>query len=211
MLGTLTAINPPEGSDFTTGDMELLATLANHAAIAIERALLLAELRYQATVDGLTQLPNRRFWFEQSQRILALAERAAQPHAVLLMDADHFKQINDSYGHDVGDRVLLAIGQILQQAVRKSDLVGRYGGEEFVMLLPETDAPTALQIAERIRQSVAEQSLVIGEHRLTVTISLGVTTTDGQPLNLAALLHQADQALYAAKRAGRNRTCLWHE
>jgi diguanylate cyclase (GGDEF)-like protein len=204
MLGTLTAINAPDEKDFSHSDMELLATLASQAAIAIERAFLLAELQHRAAVDSLTQLLNRRSWFEQSQRLAAMAERSGRPLAVILLDADHFKHVNDSYGHDVGDMVLQAMSRVLQHTVRRSDLVGRYGGEEFVVLLPETDAPTALQIAERMRQTVASQPVVANEQQLTITVSLGVATAQGKTLDLTALLMQADRALYAAKHAGRN-------
>lgn len=204
ILGTLTAINPPDGADFTPEDVDLLVALANQAAIAIERAALLSDLQYHATTDGLTQLLNRWSWFEQSQRIAALAGYAQQPLSVVLLDADHFKQINDTYGHDIGDRVLQMISRAIQQIVRHSDVVGRYGGEEFVVLLPETAPAVALQIAERIRGAVAGQWLLISEQRIAVTASLGVASTQGQAPELAALLSRADQALYAAKRAGRN-------
>jgi len=107
----------------------------------------------------------------------------------VLLDADRFKQVNDSYGYTVGDRVLQEISQVVQQTVLRSDIVGRYGGEEFVILLPETDAPTAFLIAERIRGRVAAQHLLIDQHQLAITISLGVATMQGGVgLNLNALL-----------------------
>jgi diguanylate cyclase (GGDEF)-like protein/PAS domain S-box-containing protein len=204
ILGTLTAINALDQDDFTSSDMELLATLANQAAIAIERTLLLAELQHQATVDSLTQLLNRRSWLEQSQRIAAMADRTGRPLAVILLDADHFKHINDTYGHDVGDLVLQTISQIVQQTVRRSDIVGRYGGEEFIILLPETNAPTAFQIAERIRTIVANHTVAIKHQQVGMTCSLGLAAAPAGRLDLATLLTQADRALYEAKHAGRN-------
>lgn len=207
IFGTLTAINALHGPDFTTDDLELMSTLANNAAIAIERAALLAELEHQATVDMLTQLLNRRAWFEQSRRSVALAERSRWPVSIMVLDVDYFKQINDTYGHPIGDRVLQSISQTLQHTVRSSDIIGRYGGEEFVVLLPETDAVTALVVAERIREAIARQHIVIQHQhnqRLATTISIGIVTTQGQAMNLTSLLTHADQALYTAKDAGRN-------
>lgn len=209
ILGTLTAINKPDGPDFTASDLDLLVTLANQAAIAIERAALLNDLQHHATIDALTQLLNRRSWFEQSRRISIVAEQTRSPLSVVLLDADHFKEINDTYGHDAGDLVLQMISRILKQTVRRSDIIGRYGGEEFVILFPETDAPIAFQIAERIRNAVASQSTQFEQHQLAITVSLGVATMQGTTLELATLITQADKALYKAKYAGRNCTRLW--
>lgn len=208
ILGTLSAINAVDGRDFSSADMDLLITLANHAAVAIERSILLEELQHNATIDGLTQLLNRRSWFEQSQRIVTLAEQYGHSLSVVILDIDHFKHINDSYGHAVGDTVLQEISQLIYQKIRKRDILGRYGGEEFVILLPETDAVTAQHIAERIRQAVACHRFIIDQHHLETTISLGVATMQGVPLDIRSLLMQADQALYQAKEAGRNRTQL---
>jgi len=204
MLGTLTAINAPDGIDFTSSDMELLVALANQAAIAIERMALLRELEHNATIDSLTQLLNRRAWLEQGQRIVAAARRSDRPMSVILLDADHFKRINDNYGHDAGDQVLQTISACCRQQVRASDIVGRYGGEEFVVLLPETNAPTALIVAERIRNLIASQHIPLEAGVLTITISLGIATMRGAECDLSTMLTQADRALYAAKRAGRN-------
>lgn len=204
MLGTLTAINDPEGIDFTPGDMTLLATLANQAATAIERTILLHNLRELATIDSLTQLPNRRSWFEQSQHLVVVAERSKGPLSVIILDADHFKQMNDTYGHEAGDRVLQAISQVLQQTVRKGDVVGRYGGEEFVILLPDTDTSDAYGIAERVRSNIAAQSVLIDQQEVSITMSLGVATRAGSQIDFTALLAEADRALYEAKHAGRN-------
>jgi diguanylate cyclase (GGDEF)-like protein/PAS domain S-box-containing protein len=204
IFGTLTAINAPHGVDFSTRDMALLAALANQAAIAIERAMLLSELQHRATTDELTRLLNRRSWFEQSQRSVALAERTGRPISVVLVDADHFKHVNDTYGHSVGDAVLETISCVVRQAVRRSDIVGRYGGEEFVILLPDADAEAALYVAERVRETVAGQAIIIQQAHLALTVSLGIASSQGESLDLTTLLKHADGALYAAKHAGRN-------
>ena len=204
ILGTLTAINTPAEPDFSAADMELLMTLGNQAAVAIERATLLHKLEHRAAIDGLTQLLNRRAWFEQSERIMAMADRHGWPLSVVMLDVDYFKRINDTYGHAAGDKVLQTLGQTLQHVVRRSELVGRYGGEEFVILLPETDGPTALRMAERIRRTIAALRIDVGEQQLAITISLGVATTERPTLDLTSLADHADHALYAAKHAGRN-------
>jgi diguanylate cyclase (GGDEF)-like protein/PAS domain S-box-containing protein len=204
LFGTLTAINRPGEADFTDQDTTLLAALASQAAIVIERARLLHELQYQATTDALTQLLNRRAWFDYAERAVAAAQRSQRPLGVILLDADHFKQINDSYGHDVGDLVLQAIAACCRQSVRINDVVGRYGGEEFVILLPDTDAPAAWNIAERIRGVVEAERIFTPEATLSATVSLGVATAQGRKIDLSALLTQADRALYSAKQDGRN-------
>jgi diguanylate cyclase len=204
MLGTVTAINAPDQADFTPPDVDLLLTLANHAAVAIERTMLLAELQELATRDALTGLLNRRAWREQSERLVVLAERSGSPLSVALLDADRFKRINDTYGHAAGDRALQAISACVQQSVRRSDVVGRYGGEELVVLLPETDSAAAEQVAERMRRQVADEVIDTGSQTLRVTVSVGIATAQGGRIDLDLLLGQADQALYEAKEDGRD-------
>jgi diguanylate cyclase (GGDEF)-like protein/PAS domain S-box-containing protein len=204
LSGTLTAINQLDELDFSKQDIALLTAVAQQAASVIERAQLLSELRYQATTDGLTQLLNRRAWLGHAERAVAAAQRSLRPLAIILLDADHFKQVNDTYGHDIGDVVLQMIAECCRRTVRKSDIVGRYGGEEFVILLPETDGTAAWEIAERVRNVVANEHISIPHQSLTVTISLGVAIAQGETIELSTTLSQADQALYRAKQAGRN-------
>jgi diguanylate cyclase (GGDEF)-like protein len=184
--------------------MELLSSLTNPAAIAIERATLLHELQQYATIDGLTQLLNRRAWLEHCQRLVALAQRSQRPISVIMLDADHFKRINDTYGHDAGDQVLRTISACCQRNVRAGDLVGRYGGEEFVIFLPDTDRSAALHVAERLRSMLASTAISLSEQTLAITVSQGVVTMQGTSCDLTSMLIHADQALYAAKHAGRN-------
>jgi diguanylate cyclase (GGDEF)-like protein/PAS domain S-box-containing protein len=207
LFGTLTAINAPNGADFTTQDLNLLTALTNQAAIAIERAALLSELQHLATIDGLTQILNRRAWLEQSQRAILIAQRSLRPVSLMLLDADHFKLVNDTYGHDIGDQVLQAISRFCQQQLRIGDIIGRYGGEEFVILLPETDAQAAMLVAERIRTTLANHPIPVTGHTLHITISLGIASMAGKGCDLGMLLQHADRELYAAKQAGRNRAC----
>jgi diguanylate cyclase (GGDEF)-like protein len=140
---------------------------------------------------------------ELALQVQSMAKRLHQHYALVLLDVDHFKTVNDRYGHAAGDAVLQGIAAALQQAGRKSDLVGRYGGEEFVVVLPATDPAGALLAAERLRLAVATRVFSVGEQVLPVTISLGYICDDGSQ-RLEDLLQAADQALYQAKAAGRN-------
>jgi len=134
--------------------------------------------------------------------------------SVVMFDADHFKRVNDTYGHDVGDDVLIALAKIMQKNARSVDLPARLGGEEFIMLLPETSGTDALAMAERLREAVEGMRIVSGKHELQVTVSIGVATLEhadakGHDVPLQVLLKQVDEAVYAAKHGGRNRVVAW--
>jgi diguanylate cyclase (GGDEF)-like protein len=165
------------------------------------RTLALAEAR--AATDSLTGLPNRRAVQNALKRMIAQAGRTLSPMAVLLLDLDHFKQINDSYGHDRGDAVLAAVGDVLASALRTSDFVGRNGGEEFIALLPDTGAEGALEAAEKLRDAIARLTLP-GIDR-AITASVGAAVYPHTAADPESLLRLADRALYAAKAGGRNR------
>ncbi len=162
------------------------------------------ELERQATVDSLTGISNRRTLGELAARAIATAHRHKRSLGLLLLDADHFKRINDVYGHEVGDEALQMIAATLQFALREEDLVGRLGGEEFVIVLPEADEAAACAGAERLRHAI-ETAEFSAQHRLIpLRVSIGVAIIDDGD-DFASLLRRADQAMYAAKRAGRNR------
>jgi diguanylate cyclase (GGDEF)-like protein len=168
------------------------------------RNLAVAELR--AATDGLTGLPNQRAVADSLKRVFAQASTTRSPLALLLLDLDHFKQINDQRGHAVGDQVLASVGAVLRSALRSRDFAGRNGGEEFAILLPDTEVPAALEIAERVRSAVAEISLPGSE--VSVTVSIGVSGFPEHASTLDRLERLADAALYVAKRQGRNRVEL---
>ena len=165
------------------------------------RNLAIAELR--ASTDALTGLPNQRAIQDTMKRMVAQSSRTISPLAALLIDLDHFKQINDVLGHDAGDEVLAAVGDVLTNLVRGSDFVGRYGGEEFLMLLPSTDHQGAIQVAEATRLAIAGIRQPNSDQ--TVTASVGVAILPDDAGDSVALFRAADRALYAAKRNGRNR------
>jgi two-component system, cell cycle response regulator len=185
--------------------------MAARRVIGVQTALLEAqrELRIRASLDSLTGLWNRGAILELLDRELARGVRERQPVGVLLGDVDYFKRINDTHGHDAGDRVLQEIVQRVGTVVRSYDYVGRYGGEEIVFVLPGCDAPTALATADRVRASIERQPFRYGEASLAVTMSVGVASTSQGPEAAAGpLLRSADAALYRAKAAGRNRSEL---
>jgi diguanylate cyclase (GGDEF)-like protein len=168
------------------------------------RNLAVAEIR--AATDGLTGLPNKRAVTDAMKRMFAQASQTASPLGLLVLDLDHFKQINDRLGHPVGDQVLASVGAVLRSVLRARDFAGRDGGEEFAILLPDTGVPAALEIAERVRAAVAEISLAGAD--ASVTASIGVAGFPDHATSLDRLEWLADAALYLAKRQGRNRVEL---
>ncbi len=168
---------------------------------AFEANLRLAET---AMTDALTGLPNRRAMDAQLRAVHARARRHGGAWTVLMADLDHFKRVNDTWGHAVGDEVLAQLAQRLREAVRAEDFVARWGGEEFLVLLQDADATTARRVAEKIRIGVGGQPFATRAGELPVTLSLGVAESRGEA-RVEDVVHRADQALYAAKHAGRNR------
>lgn len=186
----------------------LQQALQARAALAEERDLLIAQLRDQSNTDFLTGLPNRRAFFEQAEREIAQAIRHGYGIAVILLDVDHFKQLNDSHGHASGDQALIEVAGVVRRSLRQGDLVARYGGEEIVVLLGHSDLGSGLRFAERLREAIASSGVVgpLGQV-IRFTASLGVADSQQHGLTLPQLLSRADAAMYAAKQAGRNRVC----
>jgi two-component system cell cycle response regulator len=167
---------------------------------------LMEELRTKAMRDDLTTLLNRGGILDVARRELSRTMRQRLPIAIVLADVDRFKGVNDAYGHHVGDDVLKAAGQRFGAQLRSYDALGRYGGEEFLAVLPGCDASTAARVAERMRSALSDVSVEAGGHSVPVTASFGVAVADkGSELGLDALIAAADDALYRAKRGGRNR------
>lgn len=175
------------------------------------RKSLEAQLRMVAERDALTGLDSRRHFMKRAQELLLRSQHEQAPFSLFMIDVDHFKAINDTWGHSQGDRVLSAIAGTCMRSLRPQDVIGRFGGEEFIVALPDTDLEDARMVAERLQKEVAELPVMekIPDHRLTVTI--GIAGVLNEKTDLDSLINQADQALYAGKHDGRNRVVMSHE
>jgi diguanylate cyclase (GGDEF)-like protein len=198
-FGTLELV----GDSFSKEERMNAASLAAHAVVALENARLHGMVERQALVDGLTGLANRRAAADALHGEAARAERLQTPLSVVLADLDGFKDVNDAYGHAVGDEVLRAFADVLRETLRESDVAGRWGGEEFLLLLPGADLGGAIQLAERVRLGLAARRIPSAPD-LRVTASFGVAEYSGE-YNSEQLVATADSALYEAKRAGKDR------
>jgi diguanylate cyclase (GGDEF)-like protein len=193
---------------FTAGDADLVASTAEQISLALERYRFLAVVQRQASVDDLTGLYNHRFLIDSLSQHAALAERLGTSLAILMLDIDHFKALNDTHGHHAGDLALIAFAQKVLANVRRADLAARYGGEEFVVLMPNTSAREAFHVAEKIRLAVAATDVeLVDRPPVRVTVSVGVAAYPEDTGSASELFSLADGALYEAKRAGRDRTC----
>jgi len=204
VVGTLVCGSRDAGALPESAQKEL-SMLALQAAEALVRTRLYERAEHLATTDGLTGVLNRRTFNAQLQGRLREALRYNRPLSLLLLDVDHFKKVNDTWGHPAGDVVLRGIAALAQRQARETDIVARYGGEEMALILPETDAQGAHTIAERIRKAAAAASHATEQGVIQVTVSIGVATWPGPGDSAEELLEAADKALYRAKQGGRNR------
>jgi diguanylate cyclase (GGDEF)-like protein len=204
-------------SDYVTKpfhDQELLARVRVHLRVKTLQDQLRdanARLETLSITDALTGLYNRRHFDSMLRNEVKRAQRYKTPLAVLLLDLDHFKQVNDSHGHQMGDQVLRNVGGIIAAAIRTTDTAARYGGEELVLLLTQTGLPGALEAAGRLREQIAAAVHTVAGVSIQATASFGLATLDGatETIDHAELVARADQALYRAKSAGRNRVVVW--
>ncbi len=185
--------------------IQTLHAAVNHLGLALRNALVFREIKLRADHDGLTRIHNRRSFDERLVQELKRHQRYRQPLSLLMIDVDHFKQVNDTFGHLAGDEVLRRIGQILQDSLRSTDLAARYGGEEFAVLLPHTPEQDSQKLAERIRKRIEDTNFGLADKGFRVTASIGVAALAAGSLQKEDdLVLKADQALYTAKRNGRN-------
>ena len=202
------AVLPKDAAQFAALSQPLIERLAGHLALVLDNARLSQRLRELSMLDGLTRVLNHRAIHDRLAEELQRAQRYGHPLAVVLCDLDHFKRINDAHGHPAGDAVLLAAAQALRRCLRTADAFGRYGGEEFLAVLPESDLESGRQAGERLRRALAEQAIALpAGGSAVVTGSFGVAS-DSELLETATasvLISLADQRLYLAKEAGRNR------
>jgi diguanylate cyclase (GGDEF)-like protein len=203
------AVSPLNGLVIGAVGLTVLVA-ARQMAAQQENLKLTNELAELATLDALTGLRNRRSFFELSEREWTRAMRSNAPLSALMVDVDHFKQINDSLGHAAGDAVLVAVARRCQEELRSIDVIGRYGGDELVCLLPDSTTVDALAVAERLRTAVGGTPVSIGPGEVHVAISVGVATATAGCASLGTLLGQADAALYQAKQRGRDQVQAWY-
>lgn len=185
----------------------LIAPVGSYQYISLTYRLRLAneQLKVLSEIDSLTGALNRRRFLELSEQQLSLAARHGYPTSLLVLDLDHFKQINDRFGHAAGDQVLIETTRVMRNTIRDSDLLGRIGGEEFALLLPHTARQGALFLADRIIDAIRSSSTSTAEAELQVTLSIGGATCESSRTRLDQLLHRADEQLYQAKLSGRDR------
>lgn len=193
-----------ESNAFDRDDLRTLTIIANQAAFAIRNAQLYSEVMQLAITDSVTGLGNHRYFKEVLVGEMHRAQRYSRELSLLMLDIDHFKKINDLYGHQIGDSVLGELGRLLKSLIRRVDLVARYGGEEFCVILPETGTKEALEIAERIRKTVEGRNF---SGSLKLTVSIGVATYPHHATEKDELIRAADKACYRAKGLGRNIVC----
>ncbi len=190
---------------------EMLEVVGNQVAVTLQNANLYAQMEHMATRDGLTGLTNRREFMSRLEETSARHRRNGRSFSLLLTDIDHFKSVNDTYGHPVGDEVLRRVSKVFQDTLRECDLPARYGGEEFIVLLEETELEGAVVIANRLREAVAAEVFQAEQGTFQCTISMGAAQWPGDAEELKTLIDSADQALYASKKGGRNRVTCWRD
>lgn len=197
-------------AEFFGEDLQhIFQIIANQIAVSLENAQIYTRLEEMATIDGLTGLMNKRTLNERIEELISRAERYDHPVSLLMMDIDHFKRVNDTYGHLAGDRVLREVGRVLRESMRRIDLVGRWGGEEFMVLLDSTSAEDARDKAEQLRERVGSLVFDSDLGEFSVTLSAGIATFPEDSRRIDELVEKADVALYQSKRAGRNRVTLY--
>lgn len=208
IIGYLSIDNKRVGA-YSKESANLIQAFANEAAIAIENARLFQQVQTMAITDPLTSVFNRRYFSEIGAREFRRSVRNNHPLSLILIDIDHFKNFNDRYGHLAGDQVLKRIGKECQKHLRESDIFARFGGEEFVLLLPETNIEEAKLIAERMLKIINDIEIEANGQMVSVSVSMGVAERDTDTVNLDDLFEHADKALYNAKGQGRGRVMIW--
>ncbi|HEX2667150.1 MAG TPA: two-component regulator propeller domain-containing protein [Gammaproteobacteria bacterium] len=188
--------------------LDIAAAMAKQVSVALDRALLIRDLERLATTDGLTRLAIRRSFLQRAEAEFDRSRRYQRELSVLMLDVDHFKRVNDSYGHETGDKVLRVLADSCRACLRQQDVIGRYGGEEFVAFLPETAADLALDAAERLRHAVETLTVDSPQGPVKITVSIGIATYNRATTSISALINAADRALYEAKQKGRNRVVV---
>jgi diguanylate cyclase (GGDEF)-like protein len=212
-LGTL-ILGAKRSHAFGDSVRPTLEVLASHLAVSLSNARMVHKLETMATTDGMTGLLNKRAMLEAGEQKILAALRFDRRLSLLVVDIDFFKKVNDTYGHDTGDLVIRGLGEVLKRQKRATDVVARFGGEEFVVLCEQTDEKGAMLLAERIREDLKKTVFRTPNGTLSVTCSIGVATLPTAAVakdgSWDTLFKAADEALYVSKRSGRDRSTAWH-
>jgi diguanylate cyclase (GGDEF)-like protein/PAS domain S-box-containing protein len=203
VIGVL-SVQSEQSDAYSSRQIRLVETIAQQATIAMDNAKLFERMQELAITDGLTALYNRRYFYMLLENEIERTLRYEKPLSLIMMDIDHFKQVNDRYGHLAGDQVLESVASLSKGLLRHADIMFRYGGEEFTILLPETKADIAAKVAERIRSSIAETDFETKKGPVRISMSFGVSQFNEQLSDVNAFIESADKALFDAKQAGRN-------
>jgi len=202
VIGVLVIEDDRNSRNWEDEELLMVKTVSDQLSVAISHARLFRQVQTQAMTDALTGLFNHGYFQERLDRETKLADRNNDQVSLILLDLDHLKHINDTHGHRTGDAALCHVASIMKATVREVDVCARYGGEEFVVILPQCDRASAIEVAERLRQSISSRPFGIAEQ---VTASIGVATYPSGAKNKEELIEMADRAMYLAKAAGRNR------
>ena len=206
IVGILNINDVAQGS-VDVDDLEFILNLSEIIAMSVSNAVLYEQTKTLAVTDGLTGISNREYLNKSLLIEFERSTRYGTPLSLVLLDVDHFKVVNDTYGHQKGDDVLVAIASLLKKFCRTNDIAARYGGEEFLMVLPQSNAQGAFKIAERIREEMMKLNFDENESGFSVTISCGVAELNKDCMeHVDQLVHMTDKALYKAKNSGRNKT-----
>ncbi|RJO71740.1 MAG: sensor domain-containing diguanylate cyclase [Myxococcales bacterium] len=203
LLGIINVNDKLDGTDFTDSDFSIVLNINEHLATAISNASLFAQTRRLSITDGLTELYTHRYFQETLDREATRSHRYKSALSLMMLDIDHFKKVNDTYGHQAGDAVLQEVARLLRTLLRRTDYACRYGGEEFAVILTDTPLENSVISAERVRRAVEEKVILFGEQTIRVTVSIGLSGCEPTTTK-ADIIEAADRALYRAKRAGRN-------
>jgi diguanylate cyclase (GGDEF)-like protein len=210
-IGVLVVDNLFSRETLNTDDFSFLGILANQLGILIENSMLFEKIERSSITDGLTGLFNHRHFYNLLSEEIARADRSAGRLSLLICDLDHFKDFNDKYGHQAGDKVLKQVAGAIKRSVRSIDIAARYGGEEFAVILPSADTTHSALIAERINNNIKKAGLEVAGKLLKITVSVGIATYPDDSNEKTGLVRKADQALYWSKNHGRDMVSIYSE
>ena len=203
MLGVMVAAKYEAGQNFSNPEFEIFKLIGGQISVALQNAIIYKQVEFNAMYDLLTGLYNRRHLYHVTELELANFKPDIHPISFVMIDLDYFKNINDKYGHLAGDQIITATAKVCLKHLRRIDIIGRYGGEEFLIVMPGTPVESAVLVAQRLCSAIAEQKTCISGNELSITASLGVSQyLEGD--GISSVIDRADKALYISKQSGRN-------